>query len=240
MANLVGNGVRVFECPCLIGEITFYHAYDFLGVDLHIWCTDAVAHLDDWNGLAQRWVEWLIHVVQMLGFGTVETVQLKDDLLGHACHCGGDAAGSCQIGLASALAFFDVAHFEDGPVDFAHKTIAQFLCHLAQVDVVVGDFAQVDALAELRVGGVGRTVFDGTLFSQHAVGALASRGTGEDAYLEFSSCLVFCFSYLCKFPGYCLCSTCRCKTAKSKVLSVFYHCGGFCCRDTCISHNMKL
>ena len=87
--------------------------------------------------------------------------------------------------------FLDVANLEDSPVHFAVEAVTQFLCHVAQMQVIVRDFAQVHVFAEIGVCRVRSTILDGLCVSQVAVGRLSGAGTCEDAYLELASGLVF-------------------------------------------------
>ena len=159
VSNLVSYRVGILEGSCLVGYVTFYNAHNLFGVYLYIGCAYAVVHVCDRYRLAARRVERLVYVVQIFCLGAVESVKLQHHVLCQACHCGADASGSRQVSLACVGAFLDVAHLNYRPVNLSHKAVAQLLCHVAQVDVVVGYLACVYVLAEVRVGGVGRAVF---------------------------------------------------------------------------------
>ena len=78
---LCGHGVKVFEGACLIGYVTFHHAHNFLGVNLHVGSTYSVIYMYNGYGLAIGRILQFIHVVQVLGIGTVEGVVLQNHVL---------------------------------------------------------------------------------------------------------------------------------------------------------------
>ena len=133
----------------------------------------------------------LIHVVQIFCVGAVEVVVLQNDVLGQSGGCRADATGRGEVCLACGFALFEVAHFEYGPVHLSHESVAQLLCHLREVDVVVGNLAHVHVLAEVAIGGIGGTIADGLCVGKVTVGTLSGRSTSEDAYLKLAACLVF-------------------------------------------------
>ena len=85
----------------------------------------------------------------------------------------------------------DVAHFQDSPVNITVEAIAELLCHVTQMQVVVGNLTQVDMLAEIGIGGVGGTIKDRLGIRQVAISALSCGGTSKDSYFELPSCLMF-------------------------------------------------
>ena len=188
------------------------------------------------NGLAVRGIERLIHVVDELGVGVVEGVQLQNHPLGQACCRGADAAGGGQIDAVFGGSLLNVAHFEDGPVHFAVETIAQLLCHVAQVEVVIRNFSHVHVLAEIGIGGVGSTVFDGLCIGQVTVGALSGGSTGENSNLELASGFMLFHSDFCKFFSHGLSHTCWCESAKCQILIVLDKGCSLGSRHSCISH----
>ncbi len=197
IANLIGHGVAVLEGTGLVGNVALHHANHLLTGNRDVGLTDAVTDAEDGYGLAVGRVERLVDVVDVLGVGAVELVELEDDLLSQTGSRGADAAGSCQIDAHLVAHLLYVADLEDGPVHVAVESVAQLLCHVAKVQVVVGNLAQVDMLAEIGVGGVGSTVEDGLCVGQVAVGALSGAGTGEDSHLEFASSLMLGQRNLC-------------------------------------------
>lgn len=92
----------------------------------------------------------------------------------------------------------DLAGFDDGHVYFAHEPVTDFLGHLGQVDVVVGDFPIVHRLAEVNVGGVGGAVANSLGAGKNPVAGIARGSTGEDAHLEGVPLSVFRF---CNFAN---------------------------------------
>ena len=131
------------------------------------------------------------------GIGVVETVQLQDHFLGQTGSRRRDTSGSGQIHMIVIAHLFDVAHLEDSPVHITIETIAQFLGHMTQVQIVVGNLTQIDMLAEIGVCGVGSTVEDGLGISQVTVCRLSCGGTCEDSHLELTPCLMLGNGNLC-------------------------------------------
>ena len=171
-------------------------------------------------GLAVGRVEGLVHVVYELGVGVVKRVQLQDDVLVQPGCRGRYASGGGQVGAHLAALLLDVAHLEYGPVHLSVEAVAQLLRHVAQLQVVVGNLAQVDVLAEVGVGGVGGAVLDGLRVGQVSVGRLAGGSAGEDAHLERPAGLVLGHGYLCQFLGNCLGHAGGRKSAQGQVLVV--------------------
>ena len=237
MAYLVSHRVRVFEGSGLVSDVTFNHACYLVGVNLDVRCAYAVAYVCDGYWLAQRRVKWLVDVVQMFCLGAVERVKLQDDVFGQTCHCRAYASCGCEVGAAFCFALVYVAHFKYGPVYLSHEAVAQFLCHLAQVYVVVGYLAGVDMAAEVTVCRVWCAVSYGLRVREVAVGALAGRCAGEEAYLKLASGLVFGLRYLGQLFGHGFGRTRRGKSAKAYILAVADHCGSLGRRHAFLCHN---
>ena len=158
-------------------------------------------------------------------------------MLCQACHCRADATGCREVSLHDVAVFLNVADLNDSPVDVAVESVAQLLCHVAQMNVVVCYLSHVHALAERRVCGIWCTVFDGVCLGEHSVGALSCRSSREETHLEFSSCLMFCLCNLCEFACHGLCRSGWCESAQSDGIAILYQCGGVCRSHTCVSHN---
>ena len=79
--NLIGNGVAILEGTGLVRDVTLYDTYHLLLGNRDIRYTDAVANVLNGNSLAVRRIQRLIDVVDELGIGVVEAVQLQDDVL---------------------------------------------------------------------------------------------------------------------------------------------------------------
>ena len=189
-ANLVGHGVAVLEGAGLVGDVALYNTHYLVLGDAHVGLTDAVADMLNGNSLAVGGIQRLIYVVDELGIGVVERVELQDDVLGQTGSGRADTTGGSQVDMIVVAHLLNVANLEDGPVNVAIETIAQLLCHVAQVQVVVGNLAQVHMLAEVGVGGVGSTIEDSLCVGQVTVGALSCGGTREDCHLELAACLM--------------------------------------------------
>ena len=162
-------------------------------------------------------------------------IQLYDDLVGQSADGGGDASGGGQVDFAVRGHF---AGLDDGYVYLAHEAVAQFLGHLREVDVVVGDFAVIYSLAKVLVGGVGCAVADGLCFGQDTVARVARRCAREDAHLERTPCGVFRFCYLGQFGRDGLGCSCGCESAQADVVAVLDEAGSFYCRNVVQCHNV--
>ena len=195
--NFIGNRVAVLEGTGLIGDVTLDDTHHFLFRNRDVGFADAVADMLDRNGLAIRRIEGLIDVVDEFGIRIVERVELEDDLLGQTGTRRRDTTGSGQVDVIVVAHLLDVTNLEDGPVNVTIETIAQLLCHVAQVQVVVGNLAQIDVLAEIRVRGVGSTIEDSLCICQIAIGRLTRRGTREDGHLKLAAGLMLCHSDFC-------------------------------------------
>ena len=227
MSDFVGDGVAVFESSCLVGQVAFYDAHNLLARNFHVRLTDAVADVLDRNSLAIRRVSRLVNVLYELGVRIMETVEFEDDALCQSCSRRADAAGSGEIGFAGCFAFFDVAHFKDSPVDFAEESIAHLLCHVAEVDVVVRNFAGIHTLTEVAVRRVGCAILDSVCECEHSVGALTCRCSCEDAHLEGSSCSMLSLCNLCQLSCHCFRRSCGSESTECQILIVFNHCCSF-------------
>ena len=195
--DLLCYGVRILEGTGLVGDVALYDTYHLLLGNRDVGHTDAVADLLNHDGLAVRWIQGFIDVVDKLGIGIVEAIQFQDDMLGQTCCRGRDTTSGCQVDMVIVAHLLDVADFKNSPVQRTIEAIAQFLCHVAQVQVVVGNLTQVDVLAEVGVGGVRGTIENGLCIGQVTIGRLSGRGTSEDGHLKLAACLVLCDSYLC-------------------------------------------
>ena len=196
-ADLIGNRVAVFEGTGLVGDVTLYDTYYFLLGDAHERLTNTVTYMLDGDSLTVRRIQRLIHVVDILGVGVVEAVELKNDVLGQTGGSGGDTTSSSQVDMIVIAHLFNVAHLEDGPVQRTIEAIAQLLCHVTQVQVVVGNLTHVHVLAEVGVRGVRGTVEDSLGVCQVTIGTLTCRGTSKDGHLELAACLMLSHSNLC-------------------------------------------
>ncbi len=96
-ANLVSHGGAVLEGAGLVGNVALHDAHHLLAGDADVGLADAVADVEDGNGLAVGRVQGLIHVVYVLGVGAVEVVQLQYDVLGQAGCRGADATGGGEV-----------------------------------------------------------------------------------------------------------------------------------------------
>ena len=95
-------------------------------------------------------------------------------------------------------------------------------------------------LAEIGIGGVGRTEINGLGIGQCTVATLACAGTGEDANLEGSSCCVFCLGLFGNGSRDALGHTRRCKSAQSNGVSVLYQRGSLDCSNFSEFHKFVL
>ena len=95
--------------------------------------------------------------MQAHGTLAVGGIQLYDNPVGQAADGRRDTAGSRQVDFT---VFGHFACLDDGDVYFSHETVAHFLSHLREVDVVVGYLTVVHGFAEIHVGSVGGTVTD--------------------------------------------------------------------------------
>ena len=197
VSDCVGCWVAVFESACLVREVAFNHTNNLLARNFNVRLTDAVAYIDDWNRLAERWVGWFVNILDELSVRVVERVKLQDNVLSKASCCRADTACCCQISLAGCFAFFDVADFENSPVNFSHESIAKFHSHVAQMKVVIRNLTCVNALTEIAVCRVRSTILDSISECQNTVGALTSACASEESYFERTSCCVFCFCNFC-------------------------------------------
>jgi len=94
--NLIGHGVAVLEGTGLIRDVTLYDTYYLLLGNRNVGLTDAVADVLDGNSFAVRRIQRLIDVVDELGVGIVEAVELEDDVLSQTGSRRTDTTGSGQ------------------------------------------------------------------------------------------------------------------------------------------------
>ena len=106
------------------------------------------------------------------------------------------------------------------------------------MDVVIGNLAHVDMLAEITIGGVRGTIAYCLCVGKISIGALSSGCASEDAYLKLTACLVLGEGDFGQLFRYGLCGSRRSESAKGDVLSVFDQCCSFCSCHTCICHNV--
>ena len=152
----------------------------------------------------------------------MEGVQLKDDVLCQHSYCRTDATSSGEVSANLAIFLFNVAHFQDTPVQLAIKAITQLLCHVAQVKIVVSYLIHVDMLTEIWVRSIRSAELDSLCQCHIAIGTLTSRCTSENAHLERTSCFMFCSGQLCQFLCCCLSCTSRCETTKTNLIAILY------------------
>ena len=235
LPDFVGQRVGGGEGAGLVGPVGFHYADDFLRVYLDVGGADAVAGLVDGDFAAVGRVEGFVHVVQAHGGLAMRGIQFYDDLVGQSADGGGDASGGGQVDFAVRGHF---AGLDDGYVYLAHEAVAQFLGHLREVDVVVGNFAVIHSLAKVLVGGVGCAVADGLCFGQDSIARVARRCAREDAHLERTPCGVFRFCYLGQFGRDGLGCSCGCESAQADVVAVLDEAGSFYCRNVVQCHNV--
>ena len=225
--NLVGHGVAVLEGTGLVRNVTLHDTGQLVLGNHHVGHADAVAYMLNGNGLAVRRVERLVHVVNELGVGVVERVKLQNHPLGQTGSRRRDATGSGQIDVILVAGILDVADLENGPVHGTVEAIAQLLCHVAQVQVVVGNLTQVHVLAEVGVRRVGGTIEECLCVGQVTVGALSCGGTREDGYFELTASLMLSNGQLRQFLGGCFGYTGRCEATHGDVVAVLDQCCSF-------------
>ena len=68
---------------------------------------------------------------------------------------------------------FNVANLEDSPIYIAIEAVAQLLGHVAQVEIVIWDFAHIYMFTEIGIGSIGGTIFNGLSICQIAIGTLS-------------------------------------------------------------------
>ena len=236
VSYLVCNGVAVGESTSLIRNVAFNHTHQFLFGYRHIRNTNSVAYMLNWNCLAVRRVKWLINIMNKLGIGIVESVQLKNNLFGQTGCSRRNTTSSCQVGTILCWCLLNIAHFKDCPVNFTIESIAQFLCHVAQMKVIVRNFSLINMLAEIGIRGIRSAILQSLCISQISIGTLSGRCSSKYSHLELTSCFMLFHGNLCKFFCYSLSHTSRCKSAKSKILIVFNKRCSFSSGQTCVSH----
>ena len=108
-------------------------------------------------------------------------VELDEDLVRDVAERG---RGADRGGEDDGPVVVDVGGLEDGPGELAEEAVAHVLRQHAQVHVEEAGLAGVDALAQVRVGLVGRAPRNGVGARQFAVQRRAGGGAGDDADLE--------------------------------------------------------
>ena len=104
------------------------------------------------------------------------------------------------------------------------------------MDVVVGYFAAVHSFAEIRVGGIRRTVTDRFGARHTAVTRFAGAGTSEDTHLEGVAFGMFRFRYFCQFSRNGFGGAGGCKSAQANVVTMFNQAGSLSCRNVIECH----
>ena len=148
---------------------------------------------------------------------------------------GGDSYAGCEVDAPVVGQF---AGFYDGGGDMSQESGAQALCHLREVDVGVVDFAVIDRLAEVGVGGVGGAELDGVCPCQHAVARVSGRCSCNDSDAERFAPRVFFFGLFCQFGGYGFGASCRGKAAQCNDFAILYQAGSFGCRHSVVVHSV--
>ena len=190
----------------------------------------------DGNCLTIRRIQRLVNVVDILGIGIMEAVQLQNHMLSQLGSCGRDTTSSSQIDMIVITYLFNIAHLKDGPVQRTIETITQLLCHVTQVQVVIGNLSQVHVLTEIGVGGVWGTIQDSLGIGQITIGTLTSRGTCKDSHLEFAASLMLSYGQFCQLLGCCLGYTSWCEATHGDMIAILNQCRSLCSSHTCISH----
>ena len=110
------------------------------------------------------------NIVQTLGATGVGCINLNNELLCQTGYCGGDtnAGGYPDLTVISYIKGF---HYAD--VELAVESVTEFLCHVAQVNVVISDFTVVYCGTEILVGGVGSAVLECVLTCQDTIAGIA-------------------------------------------------------------------
>ena len=195
--NLIRYRIAVLKSTGLVGDVALHDASNLLLGDADIRLTDAVTYMFDGDSLTVRGIQRLIYVVNILCIGVMEAVEFQDNVLGQTGSCRRNTTSSRQIDVIVVAHLFDVAHLENGPIYIAIKSIAQLLCHVAQMKVVIRNLTHVHVLAEIGVGGVRGTIEDSLCVCQVTVRALSCGGTCEDSHLKLAASLMLSHSDLC-------------------------------------------
>ena len=90
-----------------------------------------------------------------LGATGVSGIEFYNDLIGQTGNCGSNTYAG---GYPDLTVISNVKGLHDGNVEFAVESVTHLLCHVAQVDVIVGYFTVVYGCAEILVCSVGSTV----------------------------------------------------------------------------------
>ena len=82
----------------------------------------------------------------------MEVVELYDDTLCQSCGSSNDAACRGKGEVAFVVVLLYVRRLDDKPVHVAIEAVAQPLCHVSEVGVLVFYLTHVDMVAEVLVG----------------------------------------------------------------------------------------
>ena len=160
-------------------------------------------------------------------------IEFDDDLFGQT----GVRGAVAHTGSEGDFAFRGyVAGFDDGYVDVAQESIADVLCQLGEVVVEICGFAFVQGGAQVFVRLVGRTELDGMGAGEGSVQVVGGRGTGEYAYLEGTSCLVFFLGSFSQRFRNDLGASCSGKSAETDVVAVLDELCGIFGRNEFVRH----
>ena len=166
--------------------------------------------------------------METLALGAMEGVYFYEDAaLSETASCGANTSGSGEEDVCLGAVNFNVASFDDGPVDVAEVALANLCGHVGEVEIGVANLVEVDVLAEVGVGGVGSTEAQGLFVGEYAVAALTCAGTGEDVDLEGPTGFVFDVCFLSYFGGDALRYAGRCEAREAEGVAVLNHCCGF-------------
>ena len=148
---------------------------------------------------------------------TVGGIQFDDDVVGQTGNGRRDTSTGGQV---DSTVRSHMTSLDDGHIDFTIIAITDFLCHLREVDVVVGHFAVVHRLTEIGVGSIGSTIAKSLGADKGTIGRISGRCTGEKTDLERTACGMFGFGYLCYFGSNGFRRTCRGKTTEAHIVTM--------------------
>ena len=161
VSHLLGYRIEWLEGTRLLWDVAFHHTDNLMRINLHIFLTDSIAHIQDWDRGAERAFCYLIHIVKIARSWTVESILLDEHLLGESCDGRNDTAGRSQKCLAGGFAFLQVGNLDDGKVYLAIETTAQTLSHVTEMHILVIYLAQIGMSSKVLVGRKWRTELDG-------------------------------------------------------------------------------
>ena len=227
--NLQCFGIHIGEGACLFGDVALNDSHNLLGGNADIVLSKPVIRFEHHDGTAVLpAVGRLVGIVQILGVGVVELVVFKDDVFCQACNGGDDTSCRRQVCAAFLVAFHHIADFDDGPVDLSIEPVAESLCHVSEVHVLVVHLSQVGVSAEILVRGEGCAEFDGFSYGHISFYALAGGSSGKDSYLEFLALFVQSDGTLREFTEDGLGVGVRCKARECHSITVVYQFCSFC------------